>query len=126
VYQISISIVQGQEWVVIFGCYKVVGANVFAHSQETILTLRITTFVVKVMISGCKKTKNIFDLDADLHTSNIAPSSMFIDLFGFLSKEGLPSLVESSTVWLHPSLSIPLKTMFCQPTSKPSTLILSI
>jgi hypothetical protein len=32
VYQISISIVQGQEWVVSFGCYKVVGVNVFAHS----------------------------------------------------------------------------------------------
>jgi hypothetical protein len=101
-----------------------VGANVSVHSQETILTLRITMSVVKVTILGCKKTKNIFDLDADLHTSNIAPSSVFIDFFGFLSKEGLPSLVENSTMWFHPSLSIPLKTMFCQPTLKPSTLIL--
>ncbi len=31
-YQISIDIVQGQEWVVSSGRYRVVGANVFTHS----------------------------------------------------------------------------------------------
>jgi hypothetical protein len=40
--------------------------------------------------------EDIFDLDVDLHTLNIVPSSMFIDLFGFLFEEGLTSLVESS------------------------------
>jgi hypothetical protein len=52
--------------------------------------LRITTYVVKVTISGCNKTKNIFDLDANLHTSNIAPSSVFIDLSGFPKKACYP------------------------------------
>lgn len=32
-YQISIATIQGQEWVVSSRCYKVVRANVFAHSQ---------------------------------------------------------------------------------------------
>jgi len=63
--------------------------------------------MVKVTILGCNKTKDIFDLDVDFHTSNIAPSFMFIDLSSFLSKEGSPSLVESLVVRLHPSLSTP-------------------
>jgi hypothetical protein len=70
--------------------------------------------------------EDIFDLDVNLHTSNIVPSSMFIDLFSSLFEEGLSSLVESSIVWLHPSLFIPFEVMFCQPTSEPSTSILSI
>ncbi len=103
-YQISIAIVQGQEWVLNFKRYKVVGANIFAHSSETILTLGTIAFMVKATVLGCNKTKDIFDLDADLHTSNIAPSFVFNDLFGFLSKEGSPSLVESLATRLRPSL----------------------
>jgi hypothetical protein len=37
VYQISIAKIQGQEWVVGSRCYRVVCANIFAHSQKTIL-----------------------------------------------------------------------------------------
>jgi hypothetical protein len=64
--------------------------------KETILTPITTTFVVKAMISGCNKMEDIFDLDVDLQPLNIVPSSMFIDLFGFLFEEGLSSLVEIS------------------------------
>ncbi len=82
------------------GRYRVVGANVFTHSEETILMLKTTSSVVKTMILGYNKTEDIFDLDADLHTSNITLLFMFIILYGFSSKEGPPSLVENSTVWL--------------------------
>jgi hypothetical protein len=64
--------------------YRVVGANVFAHSQETILTLGTSVSMVKAMISRCNKTEDSFDLDTNLHTSNIVLLSMFIDLFGSL------------------------------------------
>ncbi len=100
------------------------GANVFAHSQETILTLKTSMSMVKATISGCNKTKDIFYLDVDFHTLNIAPSSMFIDLSGFSSEEGSPSLVENSTMQLPPSLSTPLKFVFYHLTSKLSTSIL--
>jgi hypothetical protein len=102
-----------------------VGANVFAHSQETILMLGIVTSMVKVTILGCNKIEDNFYLDADLHTSNIAPF-VFIDLSSSLSKEGSPSLVESLAMQLCPSLFILFEAMFCQLTSEPSTSILSI
>ncbi len=99
-YQISITPIQGQEWVVSSGHYRVVGANVFTHFEETILMLKTTSSVVKIMIWRYNKTEDIFDLDANLHTSNIVFSFVFIILFGFSSIEGPPSLVENSTAWL--------------------------
>jgi hypothetical protein len=123
-YQISIITVQGQEWVVNYGSNKVVGANVFAHSQETILTLKTTTTsVVKAMIWGCNKMEDIFYLDANLHTSNIAPSSVFIDSSSSSSEK---PLVESSATRLCPTLSAFFEAMLYQSTSEPSTLITSI
>jgi hypothetical protein len=74
-------------------CYKVVGDNIFAHSQEIILTPWKTTSMVKTTILRGKKMKDIFYLDVEQHTSNIVLLSMFIDLFGSSSEEDLLSLV---------------------------------
>jgi hypothetical protein len=76
-----------------------VGANVFAHSKEIILMPRITTSMVKAMILGCNKMEYISDLDAKLHTLDIVPSFVFIDLSSSLFEKGLPSLVQSLVVW---------------------------
>jgi hypothetical protein len=51
--------------------------------------------MVKTTILRRKKMKDIFDLDVEQHTFNIAPLFMFIDLFGSSSKEDLPSLVQN-------------------------------
>jgi hypothetical protein len=51
--------------------------------------------MVKTTILRGKKMKDIFDLDVEQHTFNIAPLFMFIDLFGSSSKEDLPSLVQN-------------------------------
>jgi hypothetical protein len=72
-----------------------------------------------------QQDEDIIDL-VDFHTSNIVPSFAFIDLFGFSSKKGSPSLVESSITQLRPSLYAHLEVVFYQLTSEPSTLILSI
>jgi hypothetical protein len=88
--------------------------------------LKTTTSVVKAMISGYNKTKDIFDLDVDIYTSSTVLSSMFIILFGSLSKEGPPSLVENLTMWLHLSFFVPLEVVLCQPTLEASTSILLV
>ncbi len=82
VYWMLGATIQGQEWVVSFGCYKVVGDNVFAHSKETILMPWKTTSMVKTIISRCNKMEDIFYLNAKHHTFNIVPLYVFIDLFG--------------------------------------------
>jgi len=88
--------------------------------------LKITTSVVKATISRYNKTKDIFDLHADLYTSSTVLSSMFIIFFGSLSKEGPPSLVENLTMWLRPSFFVLLEVVLCQPTLEASTSIPSI
>jgi hypothetical protein len=52
VYKIPNTTTQGKQWVVNFRWYRVIGNNMPNHSQETILTLRTITFVVKAMIVG--------------------------------------------------------------------------
>ncbi len=57
----------------------VVGDNILLHSFETILMPK--TFLES------NKMKDNFDLDIEFQPFNIAPSSMFIDLFGSLLKK---------------------------------------
>jgi len=52
VYKIPTTTTQGKQWVVSFRWYRVVGDNMPNHSQETILTPRTITYVVKAMIMG--------------------------------------------------------------------------
>jgi hypothetical protein len=40
---------QGRRWVVGNGCYHIVGDNLIHNSQETILMLGMTCYVVKVV-----------------------------------------------------------------------------
>jgi hypothetical protein len=47
-YQISTTS-QGHEWVVGYGRYRIVGDNLNHNYQDTILTLRIASFVVKII-----------------------------------------------------------------------------
>jgi len=68
-------------------------------------------------------TKNIDNLDTGLQHSNIAPSSVFIDLFGLSSEEDVPSFVQGLKAWHAHDLSIPLELVFYWPTSNPSTSI---
>jgi hypothetical protein len=56
-----VATVQGQEWVVSYRCYRVVGANVLVCFKEIILMPRIRTSMVKAMISGCNKMEYNFD-----------------------------------------------------------------
>lgn len=91
VYQMQITTTQGQEWVVSFGCYRVVGDNIFIHSQETIFTPIIATYVVKATIARGNTTEDIDDLDADLQPFDIAHSFVFIDLFSLSFEEDMPS-----------------------------------
>jgi hypothetical protein len=49
--------------------------------------------MVKATILGCNKTKDNFYLDAEFHTLDITPLSMFIDLSSSLFEEGLLSMV---------------------------------
>jgi hypothetical protein len=67
--------------VVSFGHYGVVGDNILIHSLKTIL--------MPSKILGNNKMKDIFDLDTELHPFNIAPSSMFIDLFSSLFEKDM-------------------------------------
>jgi hypothetical protein len=57
---------QGKQWVVSFKLYKVIGDNMPNHYQETILTLRIITFVVQTMIVGRNMKQETEDIDIDL------------------------------------------------------------
>jgi hypothetical protein len=56
---------------------------------------RTTMYVVKTMILGRKKIEHNFDFNVEQHTSDIAPSFMFINLSSMFSREGLPSLRQS-------------------------------
>jgi hypothetical protein len=69
-----VATVQGQQWVVSFRCYRVVGDNVFSHSQKTILRIGTTISMVKAMILIGKKMKDIFHVDAEFHIFDTAPS----------------------------------------------------
>jgi hypothetical protein len=55
------------------------GDNILIHSLKTILMPKI--------ISRSNKMKDIFDLDTEFQSFNIAPLSMFIDLFSSLLKK---------------------------------------
>jgi hypothetical protein len=87
----QITTTQGHEWMVSCGCYRVVGDNVLIHSQETIFTPRIATYVVKATIVGRNTMKDIDYFDINLQPFDIAPSFMFIDLFSLLFEEDMPS-----------------------------------
>jgi hypothetical protein len=108
VYQISIAPIQGQEWVVSSGRYRVVGANVFTHFEETILMLRTTSSMVKIMISGYNKTEDIFDLDANIHTSNIVFSFVHYLVWFFIHRR--PTILGgefNSLAYCEPWIIIP-------------------
>jgi hypothetical protein len=49
VYRIPMTSSQGRQWVVGCGHYRIVGDSLLHNFKETILTLRITRFVVKIV-----------------------------------------------------------------------------
>ncbi len=98
VYQTQTTATQGQEWVVSFGCYKVVGDNVFICSQETIFAPRIATYVVKATIVGGNIMEDIDGLNTDLQPFDISLSSVFIDLFSLSFGEDMPSQLQGFEV----------------------------
>ncbi len=65
-YKIPTTTTQGKQWVVSFRWSRVIGNNVPNHSQETMLTLKTITFVVKAMIMGGNMKQEIKDIDIDL------------------------------------------------------------
>ncbi len=74
VYQMHVATGQGQQWVVSFRRYRVVGDNVYSHSQKTILTTRTTTSMVKAMFLIGNKTEDIFYVDVEFHIFDTTPS----------------------------------------------------
>ncbi len=48
-YQIPMTSLQGRQWVVDYGYYRIVGDNLVHDSQEIILTIGIAGFVVEIM-----------------------------------------------------------------------------
>jgi hypothetical protein len=63
---------QGRHWVVGNGCYHIVGDSLTHNSQETILVLGMTCFVVKV-VKQEHEINNIL-----LQCSNVHVSFVFI------------------------------------------------
>lgn len=76
-YKIPTTTTQGKQWVVSFRWYKVVGDNMPNHFQETILTLRTTTSMVKAMIVGGNMKQETQNVNIDLELSSIFLSIVF-------------------------------------------------
>lgn len=100
-YQISMALMQGKQWVVTSSQYKIVDDNVSNNSQDTILMLGIATFVVKIIAFGKITKDERENIDAHIQFSNILPFCTFIELFDSSSSGNItPSSLEGN---VHPS-----------------------
>jgi len=74
-------LMQGKQWVVTSSQYKIVNDNVSNNSQDTILTLGIVAFVVKIIAFGKIAKDEHENIDVHMQISNILPFCTFIELF---------------------------------------------
>ncbi len=85
-YQNPTTSSQRRQWVVGCGCYYIVGSSLIHDSQETILTPRIASSMVKIMKQE-HKINNTFS-----QCSNTLTSSIFIELSDSSSSDNFTPL----------------------------------